>query len=64
MGTDDLEVPPENFSLEELMEALEAGEITTQEVRESEVLRQRVRRLIVKRDMEEHRDIYDRLAEV
>lgn len=64
MSTDDLEVPPEDLSLEELIEALEAGEITTQEVRESEVLRQRVRRLIVKRDMEEHREIYDRLAEV
>lgn len=64
MSTDDLETPVEDLPLEELMGALETGQITIQEVRESEVLRQRVRRLIVKRDMEEHREIYDRLAEV
>lgn len=64
MSTDDLKAPPEDLSLEELIEALEAGQITVQEVRESEALRQRIRRLIVKRDIEDHREIYDRLAEV
>lgn len=64
MSTDDLEVPPEELSPEELIDALNSGEISIQEIRESEALRQRVRRLIVKQDMEEHKEIYDRLAEV
>lgn len=64
MTTDELENSPEDLSLEELMEALETGQITIREVRENETLRQRVRQLVVKQDMEEHRDIYDRLAEV
>ncbi|USZ67046.1 hypothetical protein NGM10_09920 [Halorussus salilacus] len=64
MSTDDLEVSPEGLSREELLHALKTGEITIQEVRENEALRQQVRQLIVKRDMEKHREIYDRLAEV
>lgn len=64
MSTDDLEAPPEDISLEELIEALKADQITIQEVRENEALRQRIRQIIVKQDMEEHREIYDRLAEI
>ena len=64
MSIDDIETPPEDLSPEQLIEALDSGEVSVQEIRESEVLRQRVRRLIVKQDMEEHREIYDRLAEV
>jgi hypothetical protein len=64
MTTHDFEGPPEDLSPEELKDAFQAGEITVQEVRENETLRRRLRHLVVKRDIEEHRDIYDRLAEV
>jgi hypothetical protein len=46
------------------VEALKPGQISIQEVQESETLRQRVRQLIIKQDIEEHSEIYDRLAEV
>ena len=64
MSTDDRKGPPEDLSVEELIVALNNGQISMQEVQENETLRQRVRRLVVKQDIEEHRDIYDRLAEV
>lgn len=64
MAAHDLDRPPEDLSLEELKDALQAGQISIQEVRENETLRQRFRRLVVKQDMEKHREIYDRLAEV
>ncbi|GEM_PF-3883931 len=64
MSIDDLETDPEDIPLEELVEALKAGEISFEEVRENDVLRRRIGRLVVKQDMAEHRDIYDRLAEV
>ncbi|QGA83479.1 hypothetical protein [Halomicrobium sp. LC1Hm] len=64
MSIDDLETDPEDLSLEELVEALKAGKLSFEEVRENDILRRRIGRLVVKQDMEEHRDIYDRLAEV
>lgn len=64
MAVDDLDRAPEDLSVEELKDALQTGQISIQEIRENETLRQQVRHLVVKRDMEEHREIYDRLAEI
>lgn len=64
MSDDEIDTEPESLTVAELVEALESGEITLQEVRENETLRRRISRLVVKQDMEEHRDIYDRLADV
>lgn len=64
MSIDDLETEPEDISIEELVEALKAGTVSFEEVRANDVLRRRVGRLVIKQDMAEHREIYDRLAEV
>jgi hypothetical protein len=64
MTDEDLDRPLEELSFEELKEAYEAGHITIKHIRENEVWRKRINRLVLEQDMEEHRDIYDRLAEV
>lgn len=65
MATTDAPDPPlEDRSIEELKEGLRSGDLTLQDLRENDAVRQRLRRLIVKQDMEEHREIYDRLAQV
>jgi hypothetical protein len=62
--TDAPDRPLEDRSIEELKEGLRSGDLTLQDLRENDAVRQRLRRLIVKQDMEEHREIYDRLAQV
>lgn len=61
---DSLNQPLEDLSPEELKDALGSGDITIDDIRENEEIRERLHRLVVKMDMDEHRDIYDRLAEV
>lgn len=64
MTTHYLDRPLEELDLEGLVGAVRAGEVSLEGLRENDRVRNRLLRLIVKQNMEEHRDIYDRLAEI
>lgn len=64
METHDIERPLQELSPEELIESIESGELSIEDLLEDDDLRKRIRKFVVKQDMEEHREIYDRLAEV
>jgi hypothetical protein len=61
-GEEPLEL--EDMRPEQVAEALSTGDISIEEVRENEDLRRRINRSIVLWDMEQHSEIYERLAEV
>lgn len=54
----------EDMRPEQVAEALSTGDISIEQVRENEALRRRINRSIVLWDMEQHSEIYERLAEV
>lgn len=59
-----LDRPLEELSIEEIVVALQQGDVTVEDIRENEEVRQRINRRIVEMDMEEHSEVYKRLAEV
>lgn len=59
-----LDRPLEELSIEEIVVALQQGDVTVEDIRENEEVRQRINRRIVEMDMEEHSEVYERLAEI